>query len=351
MYYFDIQAILASFATKLSEIPFPNVGLTFLDFIILFVILFYAYEGIVLGFLLATVDLASFILSFLIALKGYSLLGGLLAGVFSIPPGVANAISFFIVALVFEIILSLLFRFVLKKLYKMHVLQEYLGHFQVIDHYVGVFPGIASAFVILSFLLTVIISLPSSPFLKQAVTNSAIGSRLVTHAALAEKTLNDVFGGALHETLNFLTVEPQSEETLALHFTVKEPVVDPKSEYEMLQRVNTERKKAGFRPLILSEQSRSLARGYAKTMLQNGFFSHYDREGRSPFDRMDDAGIVYQSAGENLALAPNTELAMQGLMNSPGHRANILSSHFGHLGVGVMDGGIYGKMFVQEFTD
>jgi uncharacterized protein YkwD len=86
-------------------------------------------------------------------------------------------------------------------------------------------------------------------------------------------------------------------------------------------------------------------------MLQGGFFSHYDKEGRSPFDRMDDARIAYLSAGENLALAPNTDLAMQGLMNSPGHRANILSKNFGHVGIGVMDGGIYGKMFVQEFTN
>jgi len=44
-------------------------------------------------------------------------------------------------------------------------------------------------------------------------------------------------------------------------------------------------------------------------------------------------------------------LAMQGLMNSPGHRANILSPSFHKVGIGVLDAGIYGEMFVQEFTD
>jgi len=38
-------------------------------------------------------------------------------------------------------------------------------------------------------------------------------------------------------------------------------------------------------------------------------------------------------------------------MQSPGHRANILSANFGRIGVGVIDGGIYGQMYCQEFTD
>jgi uncharacterized protein YkwD len=42
---------------------------------------------------------------------------------------------------------------------------------------------------------------------------------------------------------------------------------------------------------------------------------------------------------------------MQGLLNSPGHRANILNGNFKKVGIGVMDAGVYGKMFVQEFTD
>jgi len=42
---------------------------------------------------------------------------------------------------------------------------------------------------------------------------------------------------------------------------------------------------------------------------------------------------------------------MQGLMNSPGHRANILNPNFHKIGIGVIDGGIYGKMYTQEFTN
>ena len=66
---------------------------------------------------------------------------------------------------------------------------------------------------------------------------------------------------------------------------------------------------------------------------------------------MERYNIKFSAAGENLALAPNVSLAHQGLMNSPGHRANIMSGDFGKVGIGVVDGGIYGEMFVQEFTD
>ena len=52
-----------------------------------------------------------------------------------------------------------------------------------------------------------------------------------------------------------------------------------------------------------------------------------------------------------VAFGKACELAMEGLMNSPGHKANILSPQFGKIGIGAMQGGIYGLMFTQEFTD
>ena len=62
-------------------------------------------------------------------------------------------------------------------------------------------------------------------------------------------------------------------------------------------------------------------------------------------------GVTYQAAGENLALAPTVQVAHEGLMNSPGHRANLLNARFRRVGIGVADGGMHGKMFTQNFTD
>lgn len=325
------------------------LGINILDVVIVFIFFFYAYEGYMLGFITAGLDLISFLLSFVVALKFYGSLGPFLADALGLSPGFARAIGFFILALVSEIIFTIILRKLSK--YIPDVAANKADTFNLFNHILGILPGLGSAFIILSFLLSVIISLPSSPILKNVVTTSRIGKDLVGHAGLFESKLNDIFGGALTETMNFLTVKPEGNETVDLRFAVEKPTTDFNAEQEMFRLVNKERIANGVPALTFNTKLQRLAQAYSKDMFQRGYFSHYNPEGQSPFDRMNINGITYGYAGENLALAPSTELAMQGLMNSPGHRKNILSGDFTKIGIGVMDGGIYGKMFTQEFTD
>ena len=95
----------------------------------------------------------------------------------------------------------------------------------------------------------------------------------------------------------------------------------------------------------------AVARQHSKDMFARGYFSHITPGGKDPFDRMREAGITFIAAGENLALAQTLTIAHNGLMNSPGHRANILSPQYGRVGIGIMDGGIYGLMISQEFRN
>jgi uncharacterized protein YkwD len=324
---------------------------SFLDVILLLVVFFYAREGYQLGFTFALLDLVSFIVAFIAALKFYSFFASFLIIFFGVPLGIANSVGFFIVALVSEIVMSLLSRRVARYLPGLPPGSSFGKFFKSLNHWLGIVPGLISAFIIISFLLTLIVTFPSSPTIKQAVTNSIIGQRLIANTSQFESVLNEIFGGALNDTLNFLTVEPKSNETIQLHYTVAHGTVDTKAEQDMFQLVNTERRKAGLAPLVFDDSLRNLALSHADDMFKRGYFSHYTLEGLSPFDRMEKSGILYQYAGENLALAPDTALAMQGLMNSPGHRANILSPNFHKIGVGVIDGGIYGEMFDQEFTN
>lgn len=323
----------------------------FLDLILVLIVLFYVREGYSLGFTLAFLDLVSFIVAFIAALKFYSLVASFFIIFFGLPLGVANSLGFFLVALVSEIVMSLLARKLLHYLPGFPPGSWLERTFKSINHWLGILPGLVSAFIIISFLLTIIVTFPSSPTIKRAVTNSVIGAHLIANTSQFESALNEIFGGALNETLNFLTVEPKSNEMVQLHFTVAHGTVDEKAESEMLQLVNAQRKKAGLAPLIADGALQNLALAHANDMFKRGYFSHYTPEGLSPFDRMEKAGINYHYAGENLALAPDVSLAMQGLMNSPGHRANILSPNFHKVGIGVIDGGIYGEMFDQEFTN
>lgn len=332
-------------------LSFSTFGLNILDFIILTIIVFYAYEGYMVGFLHAFLDLSSFVLSFFIALTFYAGGGEFVMRQFGIPPGLSNALAFLVLALVSEIVMSILLRKVASFIPPFSEKNPLHRVTQRLNHPLGLLPGLASAVIILSFLLTVIIALPSSPLLKELVTGSRLGGTFVASTSLFEHRLNDIFGGAIQETLNVLTVKPESDATVDLRFTVANPGVDPEAEQLMLELLNLERRKAGLEPLVMDEGLRELARDYSRDMFQRGYFSHYNPEGQSPFDRMEMYGISYLYAGENLALAPSVELAHQGLMNSPGHRANILSPNFKKIGIGVMNGGIYGKMFSQEFTD
>ncbi|MGE5598631.1 MAG: CAP domain-containing protein [Bacteroidota bacterium] len=117
----------------------------------------------------------------------------------------------------------------------------------------------------------------------------------------------------------------------------------------ILQQVNAERAKVGLAPLKIDYRLVQTARAKSRDMIQNGYFGHQSPTLGSPFDQMRAAGISYRTAGENIAGNRTAAGAMQAWMNSPGHRANILNAAFTHIGIGVVDGGPYGKMLTQQF--
>lgn len=121
-------------------------------------------------------------------------------------------------------------------------------------------------------------------------------------------------------------------------------------EQKMLDLVNGARASAGLRSLQADPALTGLARQKARDMIDRNYFSHTSPTYGSPFNMIKAAGITYRYAGENLAGAPGVDSAQTSLMNSPGHRANILNANYTRVGIGVVSGGPYGKMFVQMFT-
>ena len=146
-------------------------------------------------------------------------------------------------------------------------------------------------------------------------------------------------------------IKPGSRGSVPLGFTVQDPQPRPDLEARMLQLVNQERAAKGQRALRADPELRDVARAHSRDMLVRGYFSHVTPEGKDPFDRLRQANVKYLSAGENLAFAPSLPQLHQTLMNSPGHRANILRAAFGRVGIGIMDGGRRGQMVTQEFRN
>ncbi|KFD42156.1 hypothetical protein HX99_06885 [Peptococcaceae bacterium SCADC1_2_3] len=121
-------------------------------------------------------------------------------------------------------------------------------------------------------------------------------------------------------------------------------------EQKMIDLINIQRSKYGLTPLKINADLTRAARLKANDMLENNYFSHTSPTYGSPFNMLRQFDISYRTAAENLAGAPTVEMAHESLMNSPGHRANILNPNFTDIGIGVISGSVYGKIFVQMFT-
>ncbi|MGN0025598.1 MAG: CAP domain-containing protein [Clostridium sp.] len=113
-------------------------------------------------------------------------------------------------------------------------------------------------------------------------------------------------------------------------------------EQAIFQRVNTERTAAGLPALSYNTTMEHYARIKSKDMGDNGYFSHEDKQGNLITAQMKADGVSYRAWGENIAyiqgINSNSALAtkfMDNWMNSSGHRANILSTNFSSIGIGV----------------
>ncbi len=128
-------------------------------------------------------------------------------------------------------------------------------------------------------------------------------------------------------------------------------IVLNEDEEKMLELVNTERRRAGLGPLSSNPQLTRLARFKALDMIQDDYFDHRSPRFGSPFTMLQQAGVSYRSAAENVTGSLTLSGAHKALMDSPAHRANILNPAFNQVGIGINRGGQHGFSFVQLFIE
>jgi uncharacterized YkwD family protein len=105
---------------------------------------------------------------------------------------------------------------------------------------------------------------------------------------------------------------------------------------DVLNIVNKERTSRGLSALKLSSEVSKVASTKSQDMVNKGYFDHNSPTYGSPFDMMNQFGISYRSAAENIAMGQrNPQEVMNGWMNSDGHRKNILNSSFTGMGIGI----------------
>lgn len=98
---------------------------------------------------------------------------------------------------------------------------------------------------------------------------------------------------------------------------------------------NIERSKFGLSPLTFNPLLAQAAQTHSQNMALQDFYDHTGLDGSEPWDRVRATGYQYSSMAENIYASPTTpETAVEGWMNSPGHRANILNPDIQEIGVG-----------------
>jgi uncharacterized protein YkwD len=117
------------------------------------------------------------------------------------------------------------------------------------------------------------------------------------------------------------------------------PVADPReAERRVLALVNRDRQAAGLAPLLWDERVADVSRAHSLEMRTTKVVAHVSPTTGSAADRVRAAKIKTPVVLENVARAYGVGEAHQGLMNSPGHRANLLSSSATHVGIGIVFG-------------
>ncbi len=326
--------------------------MNWIDLVIFIIIAFYALRGYSQGIISIIVELAGYVVSYLLALK-YSYLGAGIVAHYaqnSIPKAYQDTIGIALTWTISMFLYYLIAPFIIR------LIPPFISH-SLPNKIIGVAGSAIKGIVLVSIVLFVLYIFPLPANLHADMIHSFLGGKIIN----ATQTLEEKFGGelstSLTSTLQQISLIPNSlqnnsnptEKLLYLGYTLTTTTIDQQDEITMFNFVNMQRVQNHLPKLTMNSTLQQVARDYGKYMFANGFFSHITPSGQSPFDRVKQTNIFFTYMGENIAKAPDVDAADTGFMNSPEHKANILDSHYSQIGVGVIDGGIHGKMFVQDF--
>ncbi|HET8569561.1 MAG TPA: CvpA family protein [Candidatus Limnocylindria bacterium] len=315
------------------------------DLAIVAVLFLAAVAGVRSGFVRTVYGLLSWIASLVVALVLQAPLGDGLAAAAGWPVPAARSVALAILLVLAQLAFAVLGTALVTPA------AAALGRHRLLgpaDRALGVVPGIARAVLILAVILAASLALPLPRDARSAIDRSSIARVMLAEVAALQPRLGDLMGADGSQPLFVTRLGADDRQSLDLPEGLALEV-DPEAERELVRLVNEERSARGLGALALDERLVSVARLHSEEMFRLRYFGHVSPVTGSPFDRLAKAGIPYARAGENLAYARSVATAHRGLMESPGHRENILRPEYARIGVGAVSAGPYGRMFTQLF--
>ena len=315
-----------------------------IDLCLILILLLNIYSGFQKGFITGTLQLLTMAAGFVSAFYMYPFFASFLhkaipsLGVWETP------LSFIIALLIARVIFSIMANQLLSTV-------PDPAHTNIANHVFGILPGAINGFIWSLIIVALLLSVPLSDRISGLSKDSKLAGKMYDKVDFLNEKLSPLFYSIVNKPFGRVKIAPGSEESVTLPFKVTDTQTREDLEAKMLVLVNEERQKAGVKPLKFDAEMLAVARAHSKDMFARGYFAHETPEGLSPFDRMKKAKIRFWAAGENLALGQTLNMCHRGLMNSPGHRKNILNPAYGRVGIGILDGGIYGLMITQDFRN
>lgn len=318
-----------------------------IDGVVLAVIVYYAWSGWQSGLLYLLANLIGFLSSLWIAIRYHEPVGQLIGAKFGIAATWRQVFGYVVVAFVSETVVSLIVNRAVSFFPKRFLSSR-------ANHILGAIAGALNGLVLVTFFLLLVTALPIRGTIKSDIRTSPIAVWLIDVAKkFSGDSLDELLNGVRKEAVKFTTIAPASQEWVALDVAPDQEalVVSEQAEGEMLVLVNKERAKVGAPALVIDPKIVPVARAHSRDMFVRRYFAHVNPDGKDAGDRMTAGNVEYRMAGENLAYAPDVATAHEGLMNSEGHKRNILDPDFHRIGIGVIDAGSDGMMFTQNFAD
>jgi len=303
-----------------------------------------AWFGYRTGFVATTYSLASWILAAAAALAFAGPATALVETLTGRPRPFAATIGFVVTIVAAEALFSAAGHLAIRPI----VALVRRGPLAPADRILGTLPAAIRSLFIVAVAILAIEAFPVGSEMKAAVEASRTG-RFVNAQIVAFQPQIESFTRQLGGSPLLVTrIGEDQTERLDLPDGI-ELAPDPVAERQLVDLVNEERTQRGIKSLVLDERLVSVARAHSQEMFTLKYFSHESPVSGSPFDRLKSAGITYSRAGENLAYAQSVSVAHRALMESPGHRENILRSEFTRIGIGVINAPAYGRMITQLF--
>lgn len=320
------------------------LGFNIVDLLVVFFVVIYAALIFKRGFLVELFEFLGFALSLFLAILFSPYISYILTLV-KLPTSIANTVAFVLIWVLTGLFFLHLSKTVFKKLPMVLILSKF-------NRYFGIIPNLLSSLLIVIFIATTVVVLPTATSIKTTLTQSKIVGTLLPLTIGLSAPLETAFSSSVRDGLIHLTSkEPNSNSFVRLSFPNLQLTHDIESEKILFNLLNGTRQANGLESLWLDPTLTTIASEHSKAMFLEGYFGHVDPKGKNPYDRAIAAGMNFNTLAENISYAPDVLTAQNGFINSPTHLKAILSPKYFRVGIGVYDSGIYGKMFTEEFSN